>query len=473
MNQISYFATHDLMSFKQTLTWALSGIIVAMLPGCQSNINREGKMLLLSSHTQITHSAKHHALDNNDNFSPDGSYLCYDTRGTVYNNNLANCKSIEKVAVATGVETVLWEPPSVTGEQAAPGVAAVSWHPIDQKVVFIHGPFLEEVDERGHYTIRNRTGVTVDAGGKGQLTRLDMRDINTSGKTIFGAHRGGTHRHEYTRNGQRIGFTYDDYLLQNYDRTIGFMVASKDAPEGYSHLFAILVKPAPKGESAPGELEKAWDDSWVDKEGKKRAFIGKVRAENGVDYEQALFTAEIPDNVDITTAVSGDAITYPEPPEGIVIRRITHSDWAGGIVRGSNDGKRIAYFGMDTAGIRQVFVVPENGSDWAPDPELQPRQVTDFDTDASCVRWHPGNNWVFAVADGDIVATYVGEENAFGTSIWLTNDALERTALVVSPDGNMLAYNIKTPHPTEDTAYTQIYVLPVNMDQLNKICHDE
>ncbi|MCK5815772.1 MAG: hypothetical protein KAH07_07495, partial [Flavobacteriaceae bacterium] len=99
---------------------------------------------LIMVEKQITFESKTHALDNNDNFSPDGKYLCYDTRGMVYNNNLANCKSIEKVEIATGNTTVLWEPKSVSGENGAPGVAAVSYHPTENKVVFIHGPFLEE-----------------------------------------------------------------------------------------------------------------------------------------------------------------------------------------------------------------------------------------------------------------------------------------------------------------------------------------
>lgn len=74
---------------------------------------------------QISFSPKNHALDNNDNFSPDNRFLCYDTRGTVFNDNLGNCKSIEKIEIETGIETILWQPGSITGEQAAPGVAAV------------------------------------------------------------------------------------------------------------------------------------------------------------------------------------------------------------------------------------------------------------------------------------------------------------------------------------------------------------
>ncbi len=59
------------------------------------------------------------------------------------------------------------------------------------------------------------------------------------------------------------------------------------------------------GKSKPGEIEKAYGDSWVGADGKMRAFVGKIRAENGVDYQTDLFVADIPDSVDITTAFSG------------------------------------------------------------------------------------------------------------------------------------------------------------------------
>ena len=133
--------------------------------GCSGDKNTETPYVAMNE-KQITLSAKTHALDNNDNFSPDGKYLCYDTRATVFNTDLANTKSIEMVEIGTGTETILWNPPNVSGEKAAPGVAAVSWHPSQNKVVFIHGPLLEEVEFRGYYDKPNRTGVEVSADGK-------------------------------------------------------------------------------------------------------------------------------------------------------------------------------------------------------------------------------------------------------------------------------------------------------------------
>lgn len=432
--------------------------------GCREKGTAKNKAM---EEKQITFNAKTHALDNNDNFSPDGRFLCYDTRYMVFDTNLANCKSVEKVEIATGKETVLWRPESVSGENAAPGVAAVSYHPTENKVIFIHGPRLEEVDERGYYGIRNRNGAIVDAEGKGLFLWADLRDVATDRPTLPGAHRGGTHRHEYSKNGERIGFTYDDFLLQDYDRTIGYMEAHPKAPEGASHYFAVLLKPVPKGTSKPGEIEKAYGDSWVDSLGSKRAFIGKVRAENGVDYENSLFLAEIPDSTDITTAYSGDAETYPEPPKGIKIKRLTHGTHDEGIVRGAYSGRQIAYLSKDDQGVYQVFVIPVDGSDLSDDPKKRPVQVTDYTHDAGYVRWHPTDQWVFSISDGKIYASYVGGSEGFGKSVLLTPADLKREALVVSPDGKSLAYNVDLPHARAsriiegkpDKEYKQIFVL--------------
>ena len=87
-------------------------LIFAILMGCNktndNKNNNDNKIITLPmKEKQISFSPKNHALDNNDNFSSDNRFLCYDTRGTVFNDNLANCKSIEKIEIETGVETIL------------------------------------------------------------------------------------------------------------------------------------------------------------------------------------------------------------------------------------------------------------------------------------------------------------------------------------------------------------------------------
>lgn len=415
---------------------------------------------------QISFSHKNHSLDNNDNFSPNDKFLCYDTRGTVFNQDIANSKSIEKIEIATGVETILYEPESVTGELGAPGVGAVSWHPSENKVIFIHGPLLDEVKIRGHYGIRNRSGVEVSADGKAMITRVDMRDVATDRLTTPGAQRGGTHRHEYSLNGKRIGFTYDDFLVQNIDRTIGYMEPNPAAPKGYTHYFAVLLKPAEKGKAKPGEIEKAYGDSWVGPAGNMRAFIGKVREENGVDYTTDLFVADIPEETNITTASSGDKDHYPEPPQGIKIRRLTHSGNVEGIVRGSFDGKKIAYLSKDPNGILQVYVIDSKGSDLAGNKNKQPKQLSNFSSNASSVRWHPKKNWVFAITGGDVVTICAEAGNNFGKAAMLTNDRQPRNAMVVSHDGNTLAYDFSVKQEGSDKEIRQIFVLELDWGKI-------
>jgi hypothetical protein len=440
--------------------------------GCNKNVDNN-IITLAMKERQISFSQKNHALDNNDNFSPDNRFLCYDTRGTVYNENLANCKSIEKIEIASGKETVLWEPESVTGEQAAPGVAAVSWHPKEDKVIFIHGPLLDEVEDRGFYAITNRTGIEVSSDGKCTITKVDMRDVVTERPTIAGAQRGGTHRHEYTRKGNRIGFTYDDFIKTSYDRTIGYMEPNAKAPTGYTHYFAVILKPAEKGLAKPGEIEKAYGDSWVDAAGTMRAFIGKVMAENGVDYQTDLFVADIPENVDITTANSGNGNLYPEPPAGIKIRRLTHSGKAEGIVRGSYDGSQIAYLSKDETGIKQIFVIDADGSDLSDLKTKQPRQLSHFDSDASSLRWHPSNDWVISVVDGNVAATFAKTGNNFGKTIMLTNDDKVRSELVISNNGKLLAYTVfvdekESASANNSKSYRQIFVMETDWNKIDK-----
>lgn len=401
---------------------------------------------------QITDSPKNHNLDNNDNFSPDGRFLCYDTRGTV-GEGIGNSQSIEKVEIATGIETVLYAPEkTIIGADAAPGVAACTFSAVAEKVAFIHGPPLDQVNERGYYGKPNRNGAEVLADGSQTMTWLDYRDVDPARDTLPGAHRGGTHRHEYTLDGSRIGFTYDDSHLPQYGRTVGYMEPRDDAPENASHYFALLVPVAPLGESKPGEIEIASGDSWIGRRGLMRAFIGKVRAADGESYEESLFVIDVPANVDITTADAGSATRYPSPPTGVSIRRLTHGT-ASGTVRGTENGDRIAYYGVADDGTKQIFIIPSDGSDRDPDPKKRPVQATKLPEGVDGgIRWHPSGNSIACISNGGVAVTCVKPGDDFGKSVFLTaqGDGPERIDLVWSPDGSTLAFGKEAPTTGED-----------------------
>lgn len=402
---------------------------------------------------QLTFGPQNHDLDNGDNFSPDGRFLVYDIRETV-GPGIDNGQGIEKVEIATGKTTVLYRPPtSVTGSRPAPGIGAGSYSPVADQVTFIHGPFVEELDLRGPYGKPNRAGATVPGDGSGVLTWADHRDVATDRDTLPGAQRGGTHRHEYSLDGRRIGFTYDDLLMPEYARTIGYMEPNPAAPGGATHYFALLVRPVPKGTSKPGEIEQALGDSWVGPTGAMRAFIGTVRNADGETYEDSLFVVDVPTTVDITTADSGSATRFPTPPQGLTIRRLTHT-WASGIVRGSHDGSQIAYYAKDANGVTQVFVIASDGSDLCEDCAKRPIQVTSFPEGAAMgLRWHPSGDYLFCVGGNAVVAVCVKPGPDFGKTKALTDgDGAERSRMVVSPDGGLVAFNQAV--PTKDAAGT-------------------
>lgn len=422
--------------------FAASGLISTLPAGPPPQANGPG------GEWQLTFTPVSHLLDNNDNFSRDDRFLVVDTRDT-FGTGIGNSTAIMKISIATGLENFIYAPYPVIigGAGSAPGLGAASYSPFADEVVFIHGPFVHETARLGFYGTTNRRGAVAPADGSGVLVGfLDCRDV-TSEVTPPGAHRGGTHRHEYAHASPRIGFTYDDALLTNYGRTIGMMGPHKNAPCGASHWTVLLVPMAPTNGAKPGEIERAADDSWVGAAGLMRAFIGRVKEEDG-SYKNSLFVVDIPENIDVTTANAGTKTTYPTPPQGVRVRRLTHTEVAG-IVRGSEDGTRIAYYATAPNGTRQVYIIPSNGSDRSTDPNLQPRQATFLEKGASGgLRWHPSGNSIAVQSDNGIVAICVQPGPLYGKAYWLTShgdDVPAVEALVWSRDGSRLAFNRRVP----------------------------
>src|SRR6185503_9726981 len=93
----------------------------------------------------------------------------------------------------------------------------VTFHPRENKVVFILGP--ENPTSDWQYGMYHRQGVIVTAHTARQptprnftkLVNLDARDI-TSPFTA-GALRGGSHVHVWDAAGEWVSFTYEDHVL--------------------------------------------------------------------------------------------------------------------------------------------------------------------------------------------------------------------------------------------------------------------
>ncbi|MBR9775643.1 MAG: DUF3748 domain-containing protein, partial [Cytophagales bacterium] len=84
---------------------------------------------------QLTHQKKNHAMDNNQNFSPDDVWIVYDTRPN--EGGIGENAIIEKVNVQNGETKVVYQ--TEHANEYGPGVGAVSYHPSKYELVFIHG----------------------------------------------------------------------------------------------------------------------------------------------------------------------------------------------------------------------------------------------------------------------------------------------------------------------------------------------
>ncbi|WP_229253666.1 DUF3748 domain-containing protein [Dyadobacter sp. NIV53] len=428
---------------------------------------------------QITNDLSyHHDLDNNDNFSPDGEWLVYDTRTD--SGGIAASSKIEKVNILTGEKRILYE---IKNNQVwGPGAGAVSYNPKENSVVFIHG--LASSSEANPYQQWRRTGVIVQDSDPNVPIFMDARDMTFP--YTPGALRGGTHRHEWSGNGQWIGFTYNDAIMKALEdstgtkqnlRTIG--VSKKIKPvivdqnsENISGTWfsALVVRVVPEPTPGTDEISNAAGDSWVgqngyiNKVGKRqiaRAFLGTVPGQKNKAVPE-VFIVDIPE--DITQPgehgpLEGTKTTLPMPPKGTLQRRLTYTansekPGCSGIVRSSPDGGYLAFMAFDKNGIQQVFIISPNGG--------KPVQLTEHGSDVSGnIRWHPDGQRVSYVWNGSYVLCKLGNydfKERFEIITKPTNPA--PTNAVWSPNGKTIAFNrlIKN---GKDSAQ-QIFVREIN-----------
>ena len=405
--------------------------------------------------------SKNHVLDNNDNFSPDNQWLVYDTRTT--DGGIAGGQSIEKVNVLTGEIVVLYK--AKDADQYGPGVGAVSYSHAANKVVFIHG--LQNFSVNRPYAQWRRTGVIIDEQQPGRPIHMDARDVTFP--YTAGALRGGTHRHEWSGDGDWIGFTYNDAVMKALEdktgeswnlRTIGVSTklrpvrVDKDA-EGENidgeWFSALVVRVTPKPQPGSDDISHAAGDSWVGLRGYKksdgslqraRAFLGTVRSKNDKDVEE-VYIVDIPDRIDIPGEygpLQGTPTSFPMPPKGAVQRRLTHTaetahPGCGGIVRSSPDGAKLAFLAKDEQGVQQVFLMSPTGGDM--------QQITTGKTPVQGgVRWSPDGRQLCFVWDNSIAVMDIPAPGVFSAPIRLTAKSKEAPKSPVwSHDGALIAFN--------------------------------
>ncbi|MEQ9290074.1 MAG: DUF3748 domain-containing protein [Cyclobacteriaceae bacterium] len=403
-----------------------------------------------------------HDLDNNDNFSPDDKWLVYDTRTPI--GGIGACGTIEQINTVTGEKVILYHLPQ--NQAFGPGVGAVSYSHTSNEVAFIHG--LLNCSEEQPYQQWRRTGVIVNTDHPNTPIWMDARDVTPP--YTQGALRGGTHRHEWSGDGNWIGFTYNDALLQLQEeatgeihnlRTIGVSrrgfpigVATDSTGENFSGEWssAIVVDVVPHPTPGSDQISRAAGDSWVGMHGYltsngsrqlARAFIGTVRDKNNQPVDE-VFIVDIPEDItkeQKSRPLAGTVTTMPAPPEGAQQRRLTYTansphPGCEGIVRSSSDGQWLAFLAYDPQGIKQLFTISPQGNNL--------KQQTHHKTDVqSGVRWHPEKKEFYYVWNNSIVKKNVSENLH---TVLTAPSSAPPTNLVWSHDGATIAFNREVSH---------------------------
>jgi len=316
---------------------------------------------------------------------------------------------------------------------------------------------------------------------------MDSRDVTFP--FTPGALRGGTHRHEWRRDGKWIGFTYNDAIMKKREdstgikwnmRTIGVANQQKPVPvdkdsagENVSGAWysVLVVRVTPDPKPGSDEINNAASDSWVGTSGYKkpdgtmqnaRAFIGSVRDKEGKPVDE-LFVVDIPDSLNVPGEygpLEGTLESFPMPPKGTIQRRLTHTantQYPGckGVVRSSPDGKQIAYMAKDKNGIQQIFTMSPLGG--------APVQITDHNSDVqSSVRWSPDNKSIIYLWDNSIVRCEVSDRPFAERFKRLTAKTTEAPSnLVWSDDGTTIAFNRSVIAKGENDPKKQIFIIRV------------
>ncbi|QDK83608.1 DUF3748 domain-containing protein [Spirosoma sp. KCTC 42546] len=296
-----------------------------------------------------------HTLHHNGVFSKDGQWIVFDGRND--DTKIGENSTIGIVNVKTGEEKIIYK----TSNQTiyGPGVGAVSFSPVDNRVIFIHG--LSDANAGKPYAMSRRTGVGIDINSPYSPFYYDARDIHFP--YTPGSLRGGTHSHCWSGDGKFISFTYNDELIEPNLRMVGIMLpfspgVKVDSAKGnndgimYSSIVTtVLSNPKPGSD----EINKAFDECWIGQNGYTRqsgahmpyaiAFQGNVLNKEGKQITEVFIVDIDPEKILMDFAAVGKAGEGPRVPKGIHQRRLTYSEkglsdtrhW----LRSSPDGKFI------------------------------------------------------------------------------------------------------------------------------------
>jgi hypothetical protein len=355
---------------------------------------------------QLTFAPYGHTLNRRQSVSPCGKWIAYDTRND--DAHIARTARIEMVHVDTQEVVLLYDTRS--RRAFGPGVGAVSFHPTEPKIVFIHG--LRGCCETAPYSAARRFGAILDVSSPGNYRHAESRRLESqpAWRVTFGCLSGGTHAHSWNHQGH-ISFTYNDIRLEEGARrspqiqdlrTIGFMIPGAeplqdhregakelDSDEEFSGTYSAFLAANVHPEPTPGsdEISAALEECWVGENGYSDskgmwitnaiAFQGRLTEESGNAFSE-VFITELPSSAMLngsnSDGISEPIATEPNSPVQYFVckqRRLTntHSRRHPGVsgprhwLASSRSGDRVYFLMRDDRGIAQLHFVSSLGGE--------------------------------------------------------------------------------------------------------------
>ena len=283
-----------------------------------------------------------HTLNHRQIFSPNGRFAYFDARNA--DAEIISTDRIGRIDLHSG--EIDWVYRVAKPNPWGPGVGAVSCHPKQERLVFIHG--LDHCGVDYPYGVTRRFGAILD------VQHLSPSLIEHAEARCFasvppcGALRGGTHAHSWSADGQAISFTYNDAWVEHRHRegigpadlrTVGVMWCDTpvevDLPhspslsgENFSGAAYAVVAAKISAEPTPGTdaIESAREECFLGRSRNAIAFIGRVRSDRGQAIDE-VFVSRWPDNPVLPWGkCSVDSEGRLEPPAFVKTSRVTRSE---------------------------------------------------------------------------------------------------------------------------------------------------
>lgn len=437
---------------------------------------------------RVTSSPNGHILTNAQVWSADGEWIYFDIRSDRHGSVFDGCE-IRRVHARTGSVEVVYRAP------AAACCGVVLAHPSEERIVFIHGP--EYPNAAWSYGAARRSGVLFPIGEiAGEI--LDARDMVEP--FTLGAHRGGSHVHQFSPQGDWISFTYEDEYLEvlasrgvaaeKNQRNIG--VAIPNVPtsvlprhprnQSAGHYCLICSETWDVPQPGSDQIQRAYEESWVGNSGYQKTdgtyqarslvFLGDVITSAGRKSTE-LFIVDLPEDAVVqdqsNRSESSAAHKRLKPCPGIRQRRLTYLTegpepglqgvrfWP----RSTPDGEFVFVLKKDERGIVQFWRVQTSdgqSQQWTKNPY----DISSAFTVSSDGRWlaHVMNSAVCVTSCLDGRTIYLTES-------FSSEDQPLPEAVVWNPTGDSIA--LVRPQRIEGSWYNQIFVIDVNRAALDKL----